>query len=226
MNLESELDPKRDEVERLLRQAHIAQMRGNKEEAQSLLQQALEILPDNPDVWEVLGDYRKSAGDIQGAHDAYKRAHELASQNASIERKYAEMVLALTRQQEQYQRWERLLEGKEASDTLLSRRNPGLAFLLSLLMPGVGQLYNGQFVKGGIILGIVLVGFTVFLLTPGASDFVYNLLAYLVNPARVRGGLSGFQVMLAVILFLTWFYAMIDAPLSAAALNRRISEIE
>lgn len=224
MNLESELDPKRDEVERLLRQAHIAQMRGQRDEAQTLLKQALDILPDSPDVWEVLGDYRKEAGDLQGAHDAYKRAHELDPHNAFRERKFAEAVLALTRQQEQYQQWERALEGKGASDTLLLRRNPGLAFLLSLLMPGVGQLYNGQIVKGGIVLGITILGWVIFLLTPGGSDFVYNLLAYFVNPAKIRGGLSGFQVMVAVVLFLTWFYAMVDAPISAAALNRQIPD--
>lgn len=222
MNLGSELDPKRDEVERLLRQAHIAQMRGLREEAEALLKQALDILPDSPDVWEVLGDYRKEAGDLQGAHDAYKRAHELDPQNAFIERKFAEMVLALTHQQEQYQQWERALEGKGTVDIFLLRRNPGLAFLLSLVMPGVGQLYNGQFVKGGIILGITILGWVIFLLTPGGSEFVYNLLAYFVNPAKIKGGMSGVQVTIALLLFLTWFYAMVDAPISAAMLNRRI----
>ena len=153
MGLGNELDPKRDEIERLLRTAHIHQVRGEREKAKTLLQQALELDAENASVWELLGDYRREAEDWQGAHDAYKQAHELAPDNAAIERKYAEAVLQLTRQQEQYQQWERAIEGKGVGDTTALPRNPGLAFLLSLLMPGVGQLYNGQLVKGGIMLG-------------------------------------------------------------------------
>ncbi|OYT71488.1 MAG: hypothetical protein CFK48_04360, partial [Armatimonadetes bacterium CP1_7O] len=178
MNLGSELDPKREEIERLLRLAHIHQVRGERSKAKELLQQALELDAENAAVWELLGDYQREAGDWQSAHDAYKKAHELDPSNASIERKYAEAVLQLTRQQEQYQQWERALEGKGTGDAIALPRNPGLAFLLSLLMPGVGQLYNGQFVKGGVILGIMVVGMIIFLTTPGGSDFIYNLLAY------------------------------------------------
>lgn len=222
MNLGNELDPKRDEIERLLRMAHIHQVRGEQNKAKELLQQALELDAENAGVWELLGDYQRAAGDWQGAHDAYKKAHELDPSNATIERKYAEAVLQLTRQQEQYQQWERALEGKGAGDAIALPRNPGLAFLLSLLMPGVGQLYNGQFVKGGVILGVMVVGVIIFLTTPGGSDFIYNLLAYLVNPARVRGGMSGVQLFAALMMFLAWVYAFIDAPLSAAARNRLI----
>ncbi|MCS6924018.1 MAG: tetratricopeptide repeat protein [Fimbriimonadales bacterium] len=222
MNLGNELDPKRDEIERLLRTAHIYQVRGEREKAKELLQQALALDAENASVWELLGDYRREAGDWQGAHDAYKKAHELNPTSAPIERKYAEAVLQLARQQEQYQQWERALEGKGSEDALALPRNPGLAFLLSFLMPGVGQLYNGQFVKGGIILGVMLVGVVVFLITPGGSDFIYNLLAYLVNPARVRGTVSSTQLITALVMFITWVYAFIDAPLSAAARNRLI----
>lgn len=222
MNLGSELDPKREEIERLLRLAHIHQVRGERSKAKELLQQALELDAENAGVWELLGDYQREANDWQGAHDAYKKAHELDPTNALIERKYAEAVLQLTRQQEQYQQWERALEGKGTGDEIALPRNPGLAFLLSLLMPGVGQLYNGQFAKGGIILGIMIVGAIVFLATPGGSDFIYNLLAYLVNPARARGTMSNLQLFTALMMFITWVYAFIDAPLSAAARNRLI----
>lgn len=222
MNLGNELDPKRDAIEQLLRTAHIHQVRGEREKAHALLQQALELDPENASVWELLGDYRREAGDWQGAHDAYKKAHELEPASAPIERKYAEAVLQLTRQQEQYQQWERALAGEGTGDTLALPRNPGLAFLLSFLMPGVGQLYNGQFVKGGIILALMLVGIVVFLTTPGGSDFIYNLLAYLVNPARARGSVSSLQLITGLVMFITWVYAFIDAPLSAAVRNRLI----
>lgn len=214
MNLGNELDPKRDEIERLLRAAHIHQVRGERSKAQELLQQALELDPENAGVWELLGDYQREAGDWQAAHDAYKKAHELDPQNAAIERKYAEAVLQRTRAQEQYQQWERALEGGGDAPTL--PRNPGLAFILSFLLPGVGQLYNGQMLKGGIIIAVVILG----LLLSGGGDFFYNILAYLVNPTRVRGDQSGWQLLAGVAALVAWFYAFIDAPLSAAARNR------
>lgn len=222
MATRNELDPHRDEVERLLRQAHLEWMRGQKDQARATLQQALELMPDNPEIWELLGDYRRDAGDWKGAHSAYQKAHELAPENALIERKFAEAVLMLTRQQDQYLQWERALEGKDFGDESLSPRNPGLAFLLSMLMPGVGQLYNGQWLKGGFLVGLWVLGWIAFMLSPGGGDFVYNLLAYLVNPSRVRGSISGFQLLVGLMLFLVWVYSLIDAPLSAAARNRRI----
>ncbi|MCS7209330.1 MAG: tetratricopeptide repeat protein [Fimbriimonadales bacterium] len=221
MNLGSELDPKREEIERLLRLAHIHQVRGESIKAKELLQQALALDAENAGVWELLGDYQREAGDWQGAHDAYKKAHELAPDHASIERKYAEAVLQLTRQQEQYQQWERALEGKGTGSDLTLPRNPGLAFMLSLIMPGVGQLYNGQFLKGGIILATVVLSIVAILVVPpGGDDFFHDLFAYLVNPARVRGGLSSVQIGAGVAVLVAWFYAFIDAPLSAAARSR------
>lgn len=222
MRVGDELDPKRAEIEQLLRRAHIHQVRGEYAKAKELLQQALELSPEDASVWEVLGDYARANGDWQAARDAYKRAHELQPQNAHIERKYAEAVLQVTRLQAQYQQWERALEGKSTEDTLTLPRNPGLAFLLSLIMPGVGQLYNGQFVKGGVILGIMIIGFIVLLTAPGGSDFIHNVLAYLINPARVQGSVGGLQLFVAGVMVLTWVYAFIDAPLSAAARNRTL----
>ncbi|MFQ3611135.1 MAG: tetratricopeptide repeat protein [Fimbriimonadales bacterium] len=223
MRPRDELDPKRNEVEHLLRNAHLAKVRGQMDEARTYLEQAKALMPDSADVWAAVGDFWYQDGKIQEAHDAYKKAHELDPQNAFIERKYAQIVLEMARQQEQYRQWEQTLSGNRPTDDLFIQRNPGLAFLLSFLMPGVGQLYNGQFVKGGVILGAFVLGWIIFMLTPGGSDFVSNLLAFLVNPARVRGGLSGFQIFLALTLFLLWVYAFIDAPLNAVARNRQMN---
>jgi len=44
----------------------------------------------------------------------------------------------------------------------------------------------------------------------------------LVNPARVRGTMSSTQLLTAVVMFVVWVYAFIDAPLSAAARNRLV----
>jgi len=215
-----ELDPKRMEVERLLRQAHLQQLRGQLEEASASVQQALELMPDDASVWEMLGDLRQQAGDMQGAHDAYKRAHELAPENAAIERKYAQIVLRITTQQEQFQLWQQALEGKLSEAETGVPRRPGLAFLLSFVMPGLGQIYNGQLIKGGILLGITLIGLTLFVAVSGGKETLQNMLAFLVNPSRMRGGISQFHLLVVIMLFFVWLYAIIDAPLNAARSHR------
>ncbi len=226
MKPDSELDPKGDEVERLLRQANLQKMRGQLEDASASVQQALELMPDDADVWAMLGDLRQQAGDMQGAHDAYKRAHELAPDNPAIERKYAQTVLALTSQQEQFQLWQQAIEGKLPEEELGPPRQPALAFLLSLVMPGLGQLYNGQIVKGGILLGIMLAGLSLFMLIGDAKTALENMIAFVVNPSRMRGDISQAHLLITLALFIVWVYAILDAPLSAAARNRRLPGVE
>ncbi|MCS7064793.1 MAG: hypothetical protein NZL85_00815 [Fimbriimonadales bacterium] len=221
-----ELDPKREEVERLLRQAHLQQLRGQLEDASTAVKQALELTPDDASVWEMLGDLRQQAGDLQGAHDAYKHAHELAPDNAAIERKYAQTVLALTTQQEQFQLWQQALEGKLPEEEGGIPRRPGLAFLLSFVMPGLGQIYNGQLVKGGILLGTTMLGLTLFVVVRGGGEALNNMIAFLVNPARMQGTISELHLLVVIVLFFVWLYAIIDAPLSAAARNRRLPGVE
>ncbi len=223
---DQELNPKREEVERLLRQAHLQKLRGQLTEATASVQQALELMPDDAGVWEMLGDLRQQAGDLSGAHDAYKRAHELAHDSAAIERKYAQAVLNLTMQQEQFMQWQQALEGKLPSEEMGPPRRPALAFLLSFVMPGLGQIYNGQLAKGAVLLGLVLLGLVLFLFVGDARTALENMLAFLVNPARMRGGISSFHLFIILMLFFIWLYGIIDAPLSAAARSRRLSGVE
>lgn len=93
-------------------------------------------------------------------------------------------------------------------------------------MPGLGQIYSGQLLKGGILLGVTLLGLTLFVVVPGGRETINNLIASLVNPARVQGGMSGFHLFLMIVLFFVWLYAIINAPLSAAARNRRLPGVE
>ena len=53
-------------------------------------------------------------------------------------------------------------------------RNPGLAAVLSLLIPGVGQLYNGRIVRG-ILWLIITPGF--WLGTGGLRGWVCHLIS-------------------------------------------------
>ena len=52
-------------------------------------------------------------------------------------------------------------------------KNPLLAGLASFLFTGLGQVYNGQFVKGVLILGGALLGS--FLIIPGILIWLYGV---------------------------------------------------
>jgi len=77
----------------------------------------------------------------------------------------------------------------------MSRKNPGLAFVLSFLFCGIGQIYNGQTVKGVVLL--VLYAISIALCTV----------------------IIGF-----VPLVILWIYGMVDALRTAENINRSAAQ--
>ena len=77
--------------------------------------------------------------------------------------------------------------------------SPVLACLLSAMMPGAGQLYNGQSLKGLICVVILL---------------LVLILVYLVpHPGRQLPPLLSLAILIGTV---DWLYAVIDAPLVAS----------
>jgi len=75
-------------------------------------------------------------------------------------------------------------------------RSPGVAFLLSFLIPGAGQFYCGKKTRGGFTLGFWILG--VFLSAVG------------------QGNIQGIGISL---VFTLWVFAFVDAYFTAAELN-------
>ena len=80
----------------------------------------------------------------------------------------------------------------------MKTKQPWLAFVLSLLVCGFGQFYNGHLLKGGVQLLIPMV-----LLVEGVA-FPTGVLAQ-VLPEKLKG----------VLLIVNWGWSIIDATLSA-----------
>lgn len=80
----------------------------------------------------------------------------------------------------------------------MSQKNPIIALLLSFLFPGVGQIYNGQILKGAIIL---VAYFGIIFLAIALSFFLIG-------------------ICLFVVPVIIWLYAMYDAYTSANKINR------
>lgn len=84
------------------------------------------------------------------------------------------------------------LSGNLRSEFMHPQKSAGVAAVLSALINGLGQIYNGQIFKGIIIIIIQLIN--------GALTFI--LIGYVFLP-------------------IVWLYAVIDAYRSAEKINRR-----
>ncbi len=75
--------------------------------------------------------------------------------------------------------------------SIVTMRSPGLAVLLSLLLPGLGQLYNRQVIKGlpWVLGGVAYLVFVASLGHPGLADgvvgIVYTTAILILLPAQV-----------------------------------------
>jgi hypothetical protein len=83
---------------------------------------------------------------------------------------------------------------------------------LSFVLPGAGQGYNGQWGKAAVFLGVTLVAFT--MVTRGDGLFACEAPDYSNDKCSTAtvGALIGAA---------SWIGSQIDAPISAAAINRR-----
>ena len=99
---------------------------------------------------------------------------------------------------------------QEFSKDQVSGKSPWLAFGLSLMFPGLGQIYNGDYTKAAVQAGMVLGGFGLVALT-GCTEC--GQAAELQNAAFFTGlGLT----------FVGYVWSLFDAPISANNINSEI----
>jgi len=90
-------------------------------------------------------------------------------------------------------------------------KSPGIAALLSFIFAGSGQIYNGELVKGILILAGTLVGVLIFLI-PGVIVWVYGIYdAYATAKKMNEGSIEYRMPTLANILlyFAVWIVLVI-----------------
>ena len=145
------LDRRRWEIERLLAEANLLKLRLQFEEAESLCRKILEIDPNCSEAHEILGDIHRSLGRLEEAMAEYKRAIELDPNNVRAQTSLAETSLLLAEQRAEERRLRELAE----KGPRRAERSPTLAALYSVI-PGLGQLYNGDLVKGLSLLALFI----------------------------------------------------------------------
>lgn len=127
-----------EEAESLLRRAKVSQMRGNKQEAFELIQQAAKAAPHSSAVLEALGDELAAQRKNAEAKAMYLRAHQADPKNVSAERKHAELVFSTQ---------VRTMDLTKYADSEIMASSKTAA-ILSLFLPGLGQFVLSETVKG------------------------------------------------------------------------------
>lgn len=111
-------------------------------------------------------------------------------------------------------------------------KSPGMAFLFSFLLPGGGQYYNHQFGKGATMTGLWLGG----IVTSATSwrryadyscgyyyeyDSIGNVIGEYYDDCYYNNGADAQRIVGNIVWTGSWIWSMIDAPISAARINRR-----
>ncbi|HEY9247007.1 MAG TPA: zinc-ribbon domain-containing protein [Candidatus Methanoperedens sp.] len=83
-------------------------------------------------------------------------------------------------------------------------KNPGIAALLSFLISGAGQIYNGQLAKGIAAFITMTIGFIIAISTPSVMDPAMLLLI----------------LFMWIVILIVWIYWVYDAYNTAQKINR------
>lgn len=151
------LDPVADEIESTLRKAQIIRRSGNTVGADALIQGVIDRYPEHPEALVLMAEILEQQGKLTEARDLLAKAMEGEARSVTLERKHADLVLKTATRD---QMAAALLHGDFGSMLHPEgvRRSPGTAAFFSMLMPGFGQLYNMDYIKGGIFALLAVLG--------------------------------------------------------------------
>lgn len=211
----SRLDIKR-KVRELLGQATLARARRQPERALKLVHEAVTLDDQDAEAHELKGDLLLELRRGEQAMGSFRRARELRPDRAVLEDKIARAALQSAAAQRTIESARVLLEGRKGS--ALPKRRPAYAAVLSAIVPGLGQLYNGDVVKGLVVLVAYV---ALFACLPGALRAAAPPSAGPYGPEVDVGTLfsalsEGWTAAVVIMFGLLWIYAVADAALRAS----------
>ncbi|MEA2553204.1 MAG: hypothetical protein QOJ65_1380 [Fimbriimonadaceae bacterium] len=161
------------EADRLVKNARVAKMRGQKQAASDLLRQAAEVAPGAVTVLEALGDDCMERGQAKPAAEIYAKAYRLEPGYPGLERKYAIAI----GQAKNVVTLEEAMAMKFSDAPLAPGAASGwMTVIASLLVPGAGHILLGRYTTGLAYMG-AWVGFLwwLYLVPKQVQDLVSSL---------------------------------------------------
>lgn len=197
-------DPIGDEIESRLRKAHVLERQGDASGANAIRNEVAQAYPDHPEAVMIRAVSLESKGEIKEARDLIAGLIASGKATVAMERKHAQLVLKVAGRDH--------LVNAALSGDFASIMNPegvkksaGTAAFFSMLLPGFGQFYNGETVKG-----IVFAAAAVFLWI--------GLLNLGIGPKQVTEWFWPSLIGLAVV----YLVAILDAAVAAGRSGPRL----
>jgi len=208
-------------VRELLGQATLLRARRELERAVERARQAIALDEGDWEPHELLGDLLLDLNRASSALESYRRAQELNPRRVVLEDKIARAALAQAAALRTAERSQALLSGTAKTDSV--KRSPAYAALFSLIVPGLGQLYNGQVVKALVVLAAFVFTFALATLSVLRQLALQPMssMGRLYGPRIDVGALlsslfGGVSALWVVVLALIWIYAVADAAIRAS----------
>jgi tetratricopeptide (TPR) repeat protein len=208
-------------IRELLGRATLLRARGERQQALQLAEQAAGLDEKSWEAHELIGDILLDIGRGEHALASYRRARELNKSRGVLEEKIGRAALARAARHRVASEAEALLDGMARPSDI--KRKPGFAALLSLIIPGLGQLYNGEVIKGFVMAGLFIVLFAlsavavrgVLAASPTPSQGV--LYGPGVDAVDILSELfSGINAVWVVLLAALYIFAIADAGMRAS----------
>ena len=221
MSDEPTLSEIQNRIRELLGRATLLRARGERQQAFQLAQQALDLDEGSWEAHELVGDLQLDMGRGEQALQSYRRARQLNESRGILEEKIGRAALARAARLRTANLSEALLDGMARPSG--PKRKPGLAALLSLIIPGLGQLYNGEAVKGFIMaaLFILLFGLNAVGIRGHLTASLFPSQGILYGPrvdtTRLLSEVfSGINAVWVLLLIGVWIYSIADAGIRAS----------
>lgn len=149
-----EFDPAIEKIASAVGRITALRKAGRDEEAQSELAALLREFPNHPNALEAQADDLAARGQFKEAVALYKQIIDEHPGRVGTERKHANLVFRTANVE--IQAHQLLAEGSLVSVGVAeaNKRRFGAAMVLSMLLPGTGQLAKGEFAKGCAFLAI------------------------------------------------------------------------
>jgi len=197
--------------------------RGQLAQAHVDVEAVIEQRPRSAAAYEVLADIETALGQIPAADEALRKAIEIEPGRPTAEAKLAHLALRGLEESRRFQR-------PEAGATLMREIQPrepaenrrALAIFASVLMPGLGQLVNGQYLVGaGLVLATVvsILMMTSGLDVSGLKSTLHQDMAAVSDSTKSAAPAPqiGWSFWLGALLAtLAWLYSLVDAAVLAA----------
>ena len=209
-------------IRELLGRATLLRTRGEHQKAIELVQEALHLDEDGWEAHELVGDLHLDLGKGTWALESYRRARQINPSRGVLEEKIGKAALSQAARQQTALMSEALLDGMARTPS--TPRRPAMAALFSLVIPGLGQLYNGQVLKGFImaLLFVVLFGLTTMVILGQVRAAPASPQGVLYTPtvdlgAILSGVFSGINAVWVLLLLALYIYSVADAGLTAGS---------